>query len=410
MSYGTGPYGITFWGGTPLLAPPVIREIGEFEFTVKAKIEGFAIRIEYSVPTPAEAPDWGRRLRILRKQGEWPQSWDDAGAQVLVDDVYPALSGDYWIEQTGLEAGTIYYYALFAQRIDGAWINDVKLNRGSAYPYDRWGAVDYMFGTLPRGFRSEDAAVGHLYQFLSILGALVDNIKTDAEHLLTLMEIDAIHDDLIQLLDKKLGWPTWHAAGGLQRRVETSQAVDLYKLLGREVSYEQMLEGISDWEATIVEGWRYVFFSNDRFGSKTPDMTDPDNIRLRGRIDDVLKYTNDGNGWHAVTGLGFFLEEILGISGPFTSETVDRVRELIEWGKASYVTYGMIMTPMTEESVSLASDVIEEWEELLTYLIDQLIEEFGWTTTDWTLFESNDAACTTTTLTDRVFHEDLEYL
>jgi len=224
------------------------------------------------------------------------------------------------------------------------------------------------------------------------------------------MEIDAIHDDLIQLLDKKLGWPTWHAAGGLQRRVETSQAVDLYKLLGREVSYEQMLEGISDWEATIVEGWRYVFFSNDRFGSKTPDMTDPDNIRLRGRIDDVLKYTNDGNGWHAVTGLGFFLEEILGISGPFTSETVDRVRELIEWGKASYVTYGMIMTPMTEESVSLASDVIEEWEELLTYLIDQLIEEFGWTTTDWTLFESNDAACTTTTLTDRVFHEDLEYL
>jgi len=409
MSYGLGIFGLTFFGNPPVPAMPVVRELGDFRFVVKAKSEGYAIRIDWHVPLPADSPDWSRRLRILRKQGEWPQRWDD-DALVIVDSVYPILDGDYFIEQTGLEAGTTYYYALFQERLDGSWVNDRIANRGSAYPYDRWGAVDYMFDTLPRGYRSEDASVGHLYQFLGILGALVDNAKTDAEHLLTLMEIGSIHDDLIYLLDMKLGWPTWFAAGGLQRRRDTARAVDLYKILGREASYAQMLEAVSDWEATIAEGWKYVMFSNGRFESKTPDMSDPDNIRLRGRIDDILKYTPDTDGWHSVNGLGFFLEEIPGISAGLTSAMVDRFLELIEWGKASYVNYQLIVVPVTEEVFPLEDFVIEELLVIYTPVIAPLIEEEPWTTSSWSLFTSNDLNETTNTVDDRTFHNDIVYV
>ncbi len=408
MAYGTGIYGITFFGNATTPAIPVVREIGDFQFTVTPKTEGYSIRVDWHVPDPTDAPEWTRRLRILRKRGEWPQSWDDSGAVVLVDVLYPAIEDDYYLEQTGMESGVIYYYALFQERVDGAWINDIDANRGSAYAFARWGFVDYMFNTLPRGYRSEDANTGHLYQFLSVIGALFDNMKTDVEHLLTLMEIDNIHDDLIFMIDKKLGWPTWNAAGGLQRRNETAAAVDLYKLLGRADAYEQMLEEISDWEATIVEGWKYVFFSNDRFESKTPDTTDPDTRRLIGRVDDILKYTPDTEGWHSVSGLGFFLEEIPGISDGISASMLDRTRELIEWAKASYVMWGLTLLPMTEEYFS-SNMILEEEYLILSPVIEPLIEELGWETSSWSLFTSNDTGSTSTTIDDRTFHTDITY-
>lgn len=410
MTWGIGPYGISAWGYASIYGSVPVRALGDFHFEVISRMEGWSLRIRYSVPAPADAPEWNRHLRILRKRGEWPQSWDDPDATVVVDDYYPTLAQSYFLDDENLEAGTIYYYALYQERVDGVWISDRTTDRDSAYPHDRWGFVDYMFNTLPRGYRTQDANSGHLYQFLSIMGALFDCAKTDVEHIRTLMEIDNIHDDLLYLIDLRIGWPTWFSAGGRQRRQDTKRAVDLYKLLGRSVAYEQMLEAVSDWEATILEGWRYVMFSNGRFDSTTPDTTDPELIRLIGRQGDRLKYTNDTNGWHSVSGLAFYLEEIPGISGPFTTSMVQRYLELIEWGKASYVTYGLTVRPVSEEDFLLESFVLEEYLTIRMPIITPLIEELGWTSTDLTLFTSLDSSSTTNTLADRTFHNDIEYL
>jgi len=409
MSYGSGAYGLIPFGSTPILGPSAVREIGDFQFNVKAKSEGYTIRIEWSVPLVSDAPTWTRRIKILRKKGEWPQSYDDSGASIVIDDVYPAIAEDYFIDQTGLEAGVIYYYALFAERNDGNWISDKIANRDSAYPYDRWGFVEYMYDSLPRGYRSEDVDVQHLYQFLSVIGAIFDNSKTDIENLLTLFSIDEVHDDLIYLMDRKVGWPTWHDANGLKRREDAAEAVDFYKIKGRAAAYDQLLSGISSWDLTVVEGWKYVLFTNGLYNSTIVDTTNPDTIRLMGRIDDINKYINDSNGWHSVSGLGFFLEEIPGVSGPITSSMIERSFELIEWSKASYVTYGLIFTPVSEEEIA-ATDITDEYEDIYGYLYGSTIEELSYETSDLGLFVTNDLTKTTNTLTDRIFHPDINYI
>lgn len=412
FGYGVGPFGaVEPWGSVGFPAVPPIRQVGDFNFMCRALSEGFKIRVDISVPDPIDSPEFSRFIRVLRKQGEWPQGAFDPDAHVSLSAFYPTSATPFFIED-GLVENQTYYYALYALRTDGVWVHDRFTDRCSSYPYDRWGACDYMYNSLPRGYRSEDATVQHLYQFLCIFGALIDDTKTDVEHLLQLFEIDNIHDDLIFMLDAKIGWPTWHTTNGLQRRRETRRAVDLYKLRGRAAAYEQVLEEISDWDATIVEGWRYVMFSNGKYGSTTPDMTDPDTIALQGKITDILKYTNDGDGWHAVHGLGFFLEEVPGVSGPLTAEFLARVREMIEWTKASYVTTDLTAVTIDEE-LWLMSRVLDSFEDFFAFaenVSSPIEEDLGYTTTSWSLFESNDLTQTTNTVDDRTFHDSITYL
>lgn len=370
LPYGTSGYGtILPWGSIIFPRSGADLNLGEFNFEVIARSEGYKIRIRFAAPAVADSPDWSRRLKILRKQGEWPRTHDDSGAYITVDDTYPT-AGTRTIIEDDLVEGQIYYYALFLLGNDGEWYQDRFVDRGSAYPYGRWGHAEYFFNSMPRGCVSYDASNnGDLQSFLTIFGALLDNMKTDAEHLLTTFEIEAVHDDLIFLLDKKIGWPTWHAAPGLQRRKETAEAVSLYTDIGigRSSAYEQILEEISDWDSTVVEGWRSVFFSNGLYESTTPDLStvakQEEIQRLRGRQGDLLKYTNDNEGWHSVAGLAFFLEEIPGVSGAFTGEMLERYQQMIEWAKGSYVKTRLILVSTTEETVGSVS---ESWTDVVS--------------------------------------------
>jgi len=414
--WGTGGWGsITPWGSVGVSSPvPAIVSLGEFDFNVVAKSEGFTIRIEFSTPSVADAPLWSRRLIILRKRGEWPRSWDDSEAYTTLDNTYSS-EGSYWIEESDLIEGEIYYYALYTLRNDGAWINNIYTDRGSAYPYDRWGCATYLYDSLPRGWRSEDArGTGDLEDFTTIFGAILDDAKTDGEHLQTLFDIDAIHDDLIYLLDNKIGWPTWYAANGLKRREETANAVSLYKLLGRTLAYENMLSGVSDWDVEIVEGWKYVMWSNGLYGSTTPDMT---NIYLQTRIgwiDDYLKYTNYLDGWPGVNGLRFYMSEIPGVSGELTQDMWVRFGELVEWGKASYVSTSIVVIPTSEE-IWLHAATIEWWlDAVWTYTelpFPMAIDtDVGATTSSCSVFLSNAILSITNSVSDRTYHNELEYV
>jgi len=360
-AYGMGiPYGSVVAGG-----PQDYRSLGDFDFSAVSRSEGYKIRITFTIPAIADAPQWIRRLRILRKTGEWPQSWDDADAQEVIDD-YFFTEATHYIDQDELVPRQTYYYSLFALRDDGTWVNDKIYNRDSAYPYDRWGSGLNMFDSLPRGWRSADAdeSGNPLENFMAIFGALSDNIKTDCEALLDLFDIDELHDDLVYIQDKRIGWPTWYAAGGLKRKKETKEAVDLYKLLGREVAYEQMLEEVSGWDASIEEGWKYIMWSTD-LECTTPDTTLPGIITDQGTQDDLLKYTNDNNSWHSANGLGLFMSEILTVSDDLSQEMVDRFEELLDWGKAGFVTADLIVSPKTEE-IWYSNWVIEDWDDVIS--------------------------------------------
>jgi len=354
----------------------------------------------------------------LRKQGEWPVSWDDADAVVSVDDVFPGpAEADHEYTESNLVPGQIYYYAMFELRVDGVWINDRVLGRSSAYPYDRWGCADYMYNSLPRGWRSADARIGYdLKNFLTIFGALLDNMKTDTENLLTLFSIDEVHIDLLPLIDKKLGWPTWHAANGLQQREDTGRAVAFYKTLGRRVAYERMFEWPTSWDCEVVQGWKYVFFSNGVYGSTTPDLSTvakQDEIKAKmGRQDDLLKYTNHNTFWHSVSGLGFFLTKIPGVSDDITMDMIHRCWELLNFGMATYVNPHLTLITVDEEGPMGVPT--EEWEEAIVYgapaMASPAETDLGYTTGSVRMFQSNDALSVTNDLGDRTFHEALEYV
>lgn len=393
------------------------RSLGVFNFVVKADSVGSDIKISIDIPGLSEAPDWARELRVLRKIGEWPQSASDTGAETVVSKTYALVGGitDTFTD-SGLQQGQIYYYALYEKRNDGVWINDYILGRGSAYPYDRWGAATYLFGSMPRGWQRQDVENDDdLQNFLKIFGALTDNIKTDAENLLTLFEVNNIHEDLLPYLDDKIAWPTWYATGGIQKRKETLRAVDAYKLIGREQCYETLMEEVSSWDLEIEEGWRYVMFTNGLHNSITPDTTDPALLPNIGYLSDIAKYTNDSDSWHSVSGLVFMASEVSGVSGGFTQVMIDRYHELIETVKATFVNYNLFLTPINEELFPMTW-VLDDWDhgdDVYTYMESMAVtleEDLGATTSSLFLFMTNSASSTTNTITDRLFHSALTYV
>jgi hypothetical protein len=383
------------------------------KFEVKAESIGYSLKITWETPNVLDVLDWDGRVRILRKADEWPQSWDDPEATLISDEVTTTPTVNEIIESS-LAPGKIFYYTLFMQRTDSYWVEDPLNNRRSAYAYGRWGSADYMFGSLPNGWQIDDnLADGELYAFMSIFGALTDNQKTDAENLLTLFSADTIHADLLWMIDAKLNWPTWLSIGAIQRRKETLRAVDNYKLFGTASGYESLLQEASLWDATVYEGWRYVMFSNGKYGCTTPDTTDPNIGANRGLVTDLLKYTNASNEWHSVSGLAFEMVDVAGVSAELTDSIVKRWFQLIDFSRASYVNYGLIVFPhLDEESVlyptddwSLADDLFV-YPELVLYPIE---EDLGYTAPLITLMVSNDLGAVTNDEDARTFHEAMSY-
>lgn len=335
------------------------------EFEVKALSIGYALRITWVTPNTLDVLDWNGRIRILRKADEWPQSWEDPDAEIISDEVTTTPT-DNEIIQSDLAPGKIFYYTLYMQRTDNYWVEDPVNNRQSAYSYDRWGNTDYMYGSMPKGWQIDDNIIEDrsLYNFIEIFGALADNIKTDTENLLTLFSAEEIHADLLWMIDAKLYWPTWDAIGAIQRRKETLNAVDNYKIFGTEPGYESILQEASLWDVEVYEGWRYVMFTNWRFGSTTPDTTDPEILPNIGDIEDKLKYINDSEGWHSVNGLVFEMTDVPGVSAELTEDIISRWYQLIDFSKASYVNYEIIIAPIISEELSLVPE--DDWDDVIT--------------------------------------------
>lgn len=382
-------------------------------FQVKALSEGFALRISWNTPHNLNVLDWNGRVRILRKTNEWPRSWEDPDADIISDEVTTTPTANV-ITQSNLAQGKIFYYTLYMQRTDGYWIEDRVANRQSAYPYARWGNAEYMFASLPKGWQIDDGLGSEdLYNFLRIFGALVDNQKTDAENLLTLFSVEEIHADLLGMIDAKLHWPTWGAVGAIQQRKETLRAVDNYKLFGTSSGYESILQEASSWDVEVHEGWRFTMFTNGRFGCTTPDTADPTLIPNIGSVTDRLKYVNDSLGWHSVSGLAFELEDVSGVSSQLSAEILERWYQLIDFSKASYVTYGIVINPLLSSELVLSptddwsiSDDIPNYPEIITTPVE---EDSGWIGLGITLFLTNSLSSTTNTLADRLFHSGMSY-
>lgn len=195
---------------------------------------------------------------------------------------------------------------------------------------------------------------GPLERFLLIFGTVLDGFKTEIERLLDNYEVESVDAALIPYIDALIGWPTNFDLPELKRREETLNALSIYRLKGGAGALTALVENIADWDTTVHEGWRFVFFSNSS-RCLTPTTGVP--VGVIGTPDDELKYTPTQDNWHGLNGLLLEIEPIAGVTDEITSITSRKIARLAPTFAASWANLGLLLHPATsEETVAAPTD------------------------------------------------------
>jgi len=190
---------------------------------------------------------------------------------------------------------------------------------------------------------------GQLERFLSIYGVLFDGIKTTLEGVLDGYDPEVVDADWLPYIDSLTNWPTDRRLTVDQRRIETANAVAIWKEKGKYGSIRSLIENISGWDVEIFSGWRYVLFSNDEVG--TPDTSSvivPD----IGTHADTLRYTNTLLDWHGLNGVLIILTPVDSTESALIRAYVSKIFEMVSrllpvWAN----TQILVTTPLFEENL-----------------------------------------------------------
>lgn len=200
---------------------------------------------------------------------------------------------------------------------------------------------------------------GPLERFLSIFGTVFDSTKTEVERLLDNYDVANVQLELLPYIDALIGWETNFELSGSRRRGETLNAVSLYKRKGRPDAIEAFVENIADWDTTLHEGWRYVFFSNDtRCTTPIPSAV---NVGLVGTPGDELKYTPTQEDFHSTNGLLVELAPVTAVTEEIAGITLQKIDRLLPRFVPSWANLNTLLNmPVTEETIGVP---VEEFDE-----------------------------------------------
>jgi phage tail-like protein len=230
-------------------------------------------------------------------------------------------------ENGGLEPGTVYYYQI-AGDIVPTDENPARY-RAIAQATAAHGSADRLYGLLPDIHQRYDER-GELQRFVSIFGNQFDLLRSTAESLTTLHDVDTVDYRMLPQLAEWLGWDLNFGASIPIRRHEIKYATPLYRMTGTIPGCRIWAKRLTGWDADIKEFHRNVFFSNDLgnpddesdHGSRTVDTSDPNLLANIGTVDDDLDYTYDtgetNDDWYAYKVVGIFVR-------PTEDETVATV-------------------------------------------------------------------------------------
>lgn len=258
------------------------RDIEDPEFTFTGKIRVYRRTRAFSrdhldVSDPAEDTDKATLVAAL-----------DFSSELLGfdrDSYSPALDR---IDHPDGEPGIIWYYTAFYEYEDADknlwWAFDPGHSHSRAMTYrqnfrpdgENYSPMgDRLFNYQPRRFRELDHSEGDdtLYRLMQSIGRVFDAMGEDLEHVRdTRADIENVDFSRIPYIDWLLAWPTNYELPEDARRVETAQAVNLWKAKGTFASLELALQTITGWDVRVVEGWPWVLNT----ATNSPEL-DPDN-------------------------------------------------------------------------------------------------------------------------------------
>ncbi len=120
---------------------------------------------------------------------------------------------------------------------------------------------EFLFEALPRGTKIQDYKFANdtSYRLMNIVGRMFDAIKEESfVHRALMYDIDDVDAQFIPYIDWLLAWPTNYELPSNRRRVETRNAVPLWKSKGTIDALELALQTITNWDISIYEGRKWV--------------------------------------------------------------------------------------------------------------------------------------------------------
>ncbi|OYY91552.1 MAG: hypothetical protein B7Y45_03065 [Sphingomonas sp. 28-66-16] len=177
-----------------------------------------------------------------------------------------------------LDPQTAYYYELTGP--------DLRL-RAVATPAAPFGLNRSLYDMLPAAHRMRDvtrrtatiesatipeasigqpgqtAIAGQLRRFIDPFGAALDGMRSSAEGLWSLRDIDGVAPSYLPLIAEWLGWRLGDADAVPLARNELKSAPRLYKALGSVTSYRAIVERYTGWTTRVAEFAQHIARSND---------------------------------------------------------------------------------------------------------------------------------------------------
>lgn len=165
------------------------------------------------------------------------------------------------VADLGLEAGAVYYYAGFLSAAqDDPWLGDVTW-RALALATADYGLGERSFGLLPAVHRNYDQA-GQLRRFLEVLGAALDQLRSQAEGLRDRHDVLAARADLLPYLAHLIGWELDQTLDELAQRRDILFVPDLYGTVGTIPGLRALANHVTGWDSRVKEYVHNIFLSN----------------------------------------------------------------------------------------------------------------------------------------------------
>jgi phage tail-like protein len=279
----------------------------------------------------------------------------------------------------GLEPGTTYYYELDGPALPA---EDRETFRAVATPTEVHRSGRMLYEQLPAILRRHDVnkapardvgAIpeaspdnGQLRRFVDLFGAGADHLRSRADGLRALHDVDTVDYRILPHLASWLGWDLSHGKPIPIQRHEIKYSAHLYRITGTVPGAMIWVKRLTGWDARIKEFWRNVFFTNDLGnphdpsdrGSRTVDTSDPVLLAGMGKFEDAVDYVTDtGAGpddWYSTNAVGVF-------AAPEPDDTADdvvRKRALVARSTALFLPFNLRAVVVLEaETVEQATDV-----------------------------------------------------
>ena len=241
---------------------------------------------------------------------------------------------DYGGDVNGLTPGLSYYYELDGTGVapgPTALVTRAIARAGEAHAMGR-----ALYGLLPEVHRRHDTAArpadaggegipeaaarsGQLRRFIDVFGAGLDALRSGADGLRDLHDVDNVDARLLVPLSRWIGWDLSRNAGIPLQRHEIKYAAALYRITGTIPGRKLWVKRLAGWDPDIHEFAANVFFSNDLgnpddpadHGSRTVDTGDAALLAARGTAADRIHYSYDtGHGphdWYALDVVGIYV-------------------------------------------------------------------------------------------------------